>query len=404
MATLPSPPVFACISGLADRAAMEGAYHVCLSLTPRIERHENALVLDMHGSERLLLAGASEDTPDTGNGAGWSILAEALYQRVRAVVSLPALRIGIAASRTVAWLAAHRSVSQAVSHPGIAVPPGEIAAFLAPLPLSLLADVPDVARLPAAVSALDVLAQSGIRTLGQLQRITPHALQRRFGTCGLALATVAAGHDRTPLRVERPDTWIGIRLQFKSPLTVEYLALALEPLAEHVALTLVERQEVAGIVALVLYPEIGEPLRTYRELRHPVAAASALLQHARHLVTALISPSTASSQQATGETAYSAVRLRVGRLFPASLEQRALWTQDARSHTALRRERLRVVLHAIERMGDDVALLHAILRQPEAIFPEERYRLDPLHQESPGVAACRDATRRQSPSPCKESG
>jgi len=367
---------FACIRGLGDAGSLDAAYQVCATLTPRIERHADALVLDLGGSERLVLAAADADS---AVGLGWPALAQSLSKRLQADVwgMQRVVRVGIGPTRTVAWLAATGG-----EEPWWAVLPEQVAGFLAPLPLALLGGVPDLAHLPEKTPALDVLALSDIRTFGHLRRLTPVTLQRRFGPFGASIAAVAAGHDLTPLRVERLDEWTGIRLRCEPALRTEQLPAALEPLAEHTMLTLMERQQAAGAVALLLYPEVGEPVHAARELSHPVASASALLDQSRRLLEVLVRPPTGSVETAT----YSGVRLRVGRLQLATAEQRQLWSNGTDRTADDRQARRRAALRALARMGGvgagmggEAVLYRTVLQQPDAVLPEERYIFEPLH-------------------------
>jgi hypothetical protein len=368
----------ACIRGLGEVAAMEGAYRLCAELTPRIERHAEALVLDLRGSERLVLGEAGEADMAEAGGV-WPSLAECLFKRLRAEArGMPrGMRVGIGPTRTVAWLAA--TTASADGEPWRAVLPEQVATFLAPLPLTLLADVPDLAHIPEKAPALEVLALSGIRTFGHLRRLTLLELQRRFGPFGAGIARVAAGYDLRPLWVERPDEWTGIRLRCEPTLRAEQLPAALEALTEHVALTLMERQQAAGAVALILYPESGEPLHTARELSHPVASASALLDQARLLLETLVPPTAAGAGQTT---VYSGVQLRVGRLQRATAEQRQLWSNGTDRAADDPQARRLAVLRALARMGGiggEAVLYRAVVQQPDAVLPEERYLFEPLY-------------------------
>jgi DNA polymerase-4 len=77
----------------------------------------------------------------------------------------------------------------------VVVPPGEEAAFLAPLPVSRLWGVG-----PATAAAL---AELGVRTIGDLAALPTATLSRRFGTHGASLSERALGIDRDP--VHEPD-------------------------------------------------------------------------------------------------------------------------------------------------------------------------------------------------------
>ena len=74
--------------------------------------------------------------------------------------------------------------------------PREVAAFLEPLPVSRL---PGVGRVMD--GKLDAL---GIRSVGELRALDPHALEARFGRFGTRLANLARGIDHGEVRADRP--------------------------------------------------------------------------------------------------------------------------------------------------------------------------------------------------------
>src|SRR6478609_8969227 len=105
-------------------------------------------------------------------------------------------RIGVAASRFAALAAAHRARAR---RPEIAPEaPASLAAYMAPLPVSLLCSRPEVAALP------DALERFGIVTLGDLAKLSRAALADRFGAPGLLARDLARGRD-TPLRPRVPS-------------------------------------------------------------------------------------------------------------------------------------------------------------------------------------------------------
>jgi DNA polymerase IV len=77
----------------------------------------------------------------------------------------------------------------------IVVPPGEEAAFLAPLPMDMLWGVGPKTRAR--------LAELNLRTIGDLAGWPPADLERRFGVMGAALAHHARGEDDRELETER---------------------------------------------------------------------------------------------------------------------------------------------------------------------------------------------------------
>jgi protein ImuB len=103
------------------------------------------------------------------------------------------------------------------------VPPGEGAAFLAPLPVSLLG-MPQLAGL---------LARLGVRTLGGLAALPEDSVRDRFGPEGAAAHRVAAGLDprRMVARVVPADR--DARQAFEPPLErIDQIAFALKRTAE----------------------------------------------------------------------------------------------------------------------------------------------------------------------------
>ena len=102
-----------------------------------------------------------------------------------------------------------------------------LAAYLAPLPVSLLLARPEVAMLP------DALERFGIRTLGALARLPRAALADRFGAAGPLARDLAQGKD-TPLvprtaaerleeRLELPESASGVQLQRGLDLLIDRL-------------------------------------------------------------------------------------------------------------------------------------------------------------------------------------
>lgn len=121
-------------------------------------------------------------------------------------LGVPAARAGIAdglfaAERAARWPA---SGADAVT----IVPPGETAAFLAPLPVGLLED-------PELVSLLPRL---GIRTLGAFAALDEADVAARFGPLGARLHALAAGRDPRPATPRIPPRDVDAVVEFEPPL------------------------------------------------------------------------------------------------------------------------------------------------------------------------------------------
>jgi DNA polymerase-4 len=150
------------------------AFHALLGrYTPLVEpgRLDEAY-LDLTGCEPI--AGAPLDA------------AREIRARVRHELSITA-SIGLATSKTVAKIA-----SDAAKPDGLLeVPPGQEAAFLAPLP---------VRRLPGVGPQVEAaLADIGVRTLGRLASLPETRLRNLFGRHGPSLAERARGIDLSPV-------------------------------------------------------------------------------------------------------------------------------------------------------------------------------------------------------------
>jgi DNA polymerase-4 len=131
--------------------------------------------LDVAGSE--VLHGTPED------------IGRAIRSAVRDELGLTA-SVGVASSRLVAKVASDLRKPDAL----VVVPAGGEAAFLEPLPIARLWGV--------GASTRAVLADHGVRTIGDLARLPPDVLRRRLGEHGATLAERARGVDPTPVGVD----------------------------------------------------------------------------------------------------------------------------------------------------------------------------------------------------------
>ncbi len=123
-------------------------------------------------------------------------IAHRIRDAIRDEVGLTA-SVGVAATKLVAKVASDLRKPDGL----VVVPPGEEAAFLAPLPISRLWGVGE----KTAASLLDY----GVRTIGDLAAIDPAVLERRFGRHGAALVDRALGIDADPVATGEPAKSIG---------------------------------------------------------------------------------------------------------------------------------------------------------------------------------------------------
>jgi DNA polymerase IV len=115
---------------------------------------------------------------------------EAIARRIKATV---ASEVGLTASVGVATTKLVAKVASDLRKPDglVLVPPGEEAAFLAPLPISRLWGVGQ--------QTAAALREYGVATIGDLAALPPDLLVRRFGKHGAALVERARGVDPDPV-------------------------------------------------------------------------------------------------------------------------------------------------------------------------------------------------------------
>lgn len=150
------------------RSAEEALLDVADSFSPRVQSAPGVVFLELDGARSLFGTEAH--------------LATSLGARLRKV-GLDG-RVGVASSKTAAWLAARRSEGVEV------VPAGQERRHLAATKISLLGPEPDLAQ---------TLERWGIRTLGELGELPATAIAWRFGEAGLRLWRRARGEDESPL-------------------------------------------------------------------------------------------------------------------------------------------------------------------------------------------------------------
>ncbi|MPY92556.1 MAG: hypothetical protein GEV08_05645, partial [Acidimicrobiia bacterium] len=129
-------------------------------------------------------------------------------------------RVGVADGWFAAAWAARRSTKPLV------VPPGESAAFLAPLPLGALEQA----------DLVEVLWQLGLRTLGDLAALPETDVLGRFGPVGAHAHRLARGGDDRPLDARRPPPDLAASRALDPPLErVDQAAFVVRGLAEELA-------------------------------------------------------------------------------------------------------------------------------------------------------------------------
>ncbi|WP_066515673.1 DNA polymerase Y family protein [Curtobacterium ammoniigenes] len=151
----------------------------------------------------------------------------------------PAVRAGVADTPFAAELAARARSAAAEPAPVRIVPAGESAAFLAPMPLSVLGDA-DLAT---------VLDRLGITSLGAFAELTDEQVRDRFGPTGVFLHRLAGGRDPRSVTARAVPPDLTVRAVFEPPLDrADQIAFSFRQHAD----TFMDRLHAARLVATAI--------------------------------------------------------------------------------------------------------------------------------------------------------
>lgn len=233
---LPPDPI--CGRRLA-RQAIETLYR----LAPVVGRDaEGSFFVELDGLERLY----SDE----------AVLAARLQRALVEDCGLDGVVVAVADQPTSAWVVA-RSARAATPPARVIVPRGEDATFLAQLPLEALPLPPALARLVRLL---------GWTHAGELQRLPPGALMRRFGQAGVELEQRLRGRWAQRYRVEVPELIESSELHLDAP-TAELEPLlflhksVLDRLIKQVA---VNRQAIAALEVTLRLADAAHSVLTRR--------------------------------------------------------------------------------------------------------------------------------------------
>ena len=175
--------VFLPVNGRRYQAASRDVMEVLRRFTPVVEPISiDEAFLDVTGSAALF-----------GDGA---TIARQIKEAVRDEVGLT-VSVGVARTKLVAKIASDLRKPDGL----VVVPPGEEAAFLAPLPISRLWGVGE--------KTATALAEYAVRTIGDLAALPPDLIERRFGKHGASLVGRARGLDADPVHEGDPAKSVG---------------------------------------------------------------------------------------------------------------------------------------------------------------------------------------------------
>jgi len=165
--------VFVPVDGRKYQAVSRQVMAILRRFSPQVEQVSiDEAFLDVAGTEAL------HGPADAVAGAIKGIITQELQLTAS---------VGVATTRLVAKIASDLRKPDGL----VVVPPGGEEAFLASLPIARLWGVGEKSRL--------VLAEYGVRTIGDLAALPPDLLRRRFGSMGPLLHDRARGIDPTPV-------------------------------------------------------------------------------------------------------------------------------------------------------------------------------------------------------------
>ena len=328
----------------ADSAALEGAFERLAAFSPAIAGSADPAAVSFGLLEVQL----------DGLEALWGP-EPVLAARVAAALTpllAGAPRSGIAGTRFAATVAA------AAAAPGglVAVPVGEEAAFLAPLPASLLTPDADVrAR----------LRRLGLRQIGQLANLAASALVARFGEDGARIGARARGEETDPFRPRRAPERLRLALPLDPPVgELEAVRFVLRRLATALAANLGARGLAAGRGRLVLeldlaFARAGTPGVLVAETRFPEPTADP--EAIERLLFAKV-------ERTSPPAPVTRLELELAGAEPAAGQQLPLFVPQALRDARLGWQLARLALT----FGDD-RVRRVAIEDPEAPLPERRW-------------------------------
>lgn len=181
--------------------------------------------------------------------------------------------IGLAPNKLLAKLASELEKPRGFSVIGRA----EAKAFLATLPVAKINGVGPATALR--------LAETGVRTIGDLQAMSEMQLTARFGKLGRRLAAFSHGEDNRVVTPDRPTKSVSAETTFdRDTGTPAALLAVIERLAMRVENQLRRKALAGGTVVLKLKTSDFRVITRNRRLPHPTQRAELLIEAVRPLV------------------------------------------------------------------------------------------------------------------------
>ena len=336
--------VFLPVDGRRYQQASRDVMVILRRFTPQVEPISiDEAFLDVTGSRALLGEGPE--------------IAASIKSAVRAEVGLTA-SVGVATTKLVAKIASDLRKPDGL----VVVAPGDEAAFLAPLPISRLWGVGD--------KTATVLAEYGVKTIGDLADLSPDLLVRRFGKHGASLVSRAVGLDDDPVHEGDPAKSVGHETTFdvdtSDPDVIERTLLAL---SDGVAGRLRSAGVRASTIAVKVRDSSFRTVTRQRTLPEPTDLTEPIYQAALEL----------ARPQVRG------IRVRLLGVTASNLGEREQMTMFA--ETEPRRRKAIEAADAVRRRYGSKAVTRGRLVGAALPAPFERDPRNPLDRRARGVPA-----------------
>jgi len=274
------------------------------------------------------------------------LIAQEIQERVDREVHLPC-SLGVATNKLVAKVANDFGKSQVKSgqapHQITIVPPGEEAAFLAPLEVQALWGI--------GPKTSQKLHGQGIHTIGQLAALSIAELEAYFGNNALEMHARALGIDPSPVRSEREIKSVSNEVTFTKDTTdSEVLRQTLRALADKVGYRLRQAGLAGSVVQIKLRYSNFETLTRQTALPQPTNLDDEIYAAAEKLFEANIIPT----------RAVRLIGIGVSRLSPP-FRQLSLWDDDQTE-----KEKLANAIDQLkEKYGQDVIKRASMMKNPK---------------------------------------
>ncbi len=207
------------------------------------------------------------------------------------------------------------------------VPSGQTAAFLAPLPVSLL-EQPELASL---------LPRLGIRTLGEFAALDEQDVVARFGPMGARLHALAGGRDPRPATPRIPPRDVDAQVDFEPALDrVDQVAFGMRAASDDFINALLAQRLVCTALRIELVGERGEA--SERVWLHPRSfSAAEVVDRVRWQLQGAMQGDAGISGELV--SAVTRVRLSPEAVDPVGAHERGLWGTgpDENVHSGLSR-------------------------------------------------------------------